>query len=88
MQRNYINGVPYFTEKGNLHLWDETEPTLIGTYSADKITIKHDIITSLEPRLAVWRLQQSPRVRKPTPTASRKNRNNKATVTEASEDDS
>ena len=88
MQKTYINGVPYFTEKGNLHLWDEADPTLIGTCAGEKITIQHDIISKLEPRLAAWRHNQSSRVRKPTPTASRKNRNNKATVTEVSEDES
>jgi len=87
MQKLFINGVPYFTDKGNLYLWDETNPTHIGTYTDNKITYQHDLISKLSTRLTEWRAEQSSRVRKPTATASRKNRNNKATVTEDSEND-
>jgi hypothetical protein len=87
MQRKIIHGVPYFTDKTNLYLWDESDPTPIGTISGDNITFKPSLISNLSDRLATWRTSQNSRVRKPTTTNSRKNRNNKATVEEVPEDD-
>ena len=87
MQRKIIHGVPYFADKSSLFLWDETNPSPIGSINNDVITFKSELLPSLSDRLTEWRRAQVSRVRKPTDTSSRKNRNNKATVTEVSEDD-
>jgi len=87
MQKEFINGVPYFTDKGALYLCDETNATRIGTYADQNITYNENHIETLKERLATWRAEQVSRVRKPTAPSSRKARNNKAGVTEVPNDD-
>jgi hypothetical protein len=83
MQRKIIHGVPYYTDKINIFLWDE-QTSQIGTCVNDTITYKPGIIESLAPRLSEWRAAQTSRIRKPT---SRKNTGNKAAASEVFEDD-
>jgi len=87
MQKEFINGVPYFTDKGAIHLCDESNATCIGSYANQVLTYHENHLAKLQERLTIWRAEQQPRVRKPTAPSSRKSRNTKAGVTEVSNDD-
>ncbi len=81
MQRQIIQGVPYFTDKSNkVYTWDlEADPILIGTYNGDTktVTFTENHLAKLTDRLKVWRLSQVGRPRKSPPTASNGRRNAK-----------
>ncbi len=81
MQRQIIQGVPYFTDKSNkVYTWDlESEPILIGTYNAESnsVTFTENHLTKLADRLKVWRANQVGRPRKSPTTASNGRRNAK-----------
>jgi hypothetical protein len=85
MQKQILHGVPYYTDKQNLYIWDP-ESVAIGTYQGETITFQPDLLTTLGPRLAAWRAEQQSRVRKPTAT-SRRTRASKTTAAESVEDD-
>ena len=88
MQKEFINGVPYFTDKtGALYLADDSNPIHIGKHQEQKINFHENLIANLQERLTTWRAEQSSRVRKPTAPSSRKSRNAKAGVTEVSDHD-
>jgi hypothetical protein len=87
MQKQLIHGVPYFTDKTTICLWDAENPTPIGTYQNDTITFQPDICAKLADRLAIWRRQQISRVRKPTSTSGRRTRGSKASKAEDSDND-
>lgn len=81
MQRQIIQGIPYFTDKkNNLYTWDlEAEPQLIGTYNPERnaVTFSEDHLSKLTERLQVWRAAQVSRPRKSPGTASNGRRNAK-----------
>jgi hypothetical protein len=81
MQRQIIQGVPYFTDKkNNLYTWDlEAEPQLIGTYNAESnsVTFAENHLSKLADRLQAWRVNQASRPRKSPGTASSGRRNTK-----------
>jgi len=79
MQKQILYGVPYYTEKQNLYIWDP-ESVAIGTYQSETITFQPDILTTLGPRLTAWRAEQKSRVRKPTATTKRTRANKTATA--------
>ena len=87
MQKQIIHGVPYFTDKTTLCLWDAENPTPIGTHSNNTITFQPDICNILADRLATWRSQQVSRVRKPTSSSGRRTRGSKAAKAEDSDND-
>ncbi len=68
MQRQIIHGVPYFLDSQNrLFPWDtETSSQPIGQYNpaTDSIVYADDHLVKLAGKLAVWREQQKPRLRK------------------------
>ena len=85
MQKQILYGVPYYTDKQNLYIWDP-ESVAIGTYQSETIAFQPDLLTTLNPRLTAWRAQQQSRVRKPTAT-SRRTRTSKTATTTTVEDD-
>jgi hypothetical protein len=68
MQRQIIHGVPYFLDSQNrLFPWDtETSSQPIGQYNpaTDSILYADDHLVKFTGKLAVWREQQKPRLRK------------------------
>jgi hypothetical protein len=68
MQRQIINGVPYFTDNQNrLFTWDtEAQPQHIGAYNptTGAVTYEPNHLANLATRLQVWREKQQPRDRK------------------------
>lgn len=87
MQKEFINGVPYFTEKGTLYTYNESNPVCIGKYDKTTINYHENHISNLQEHLITWRAEQQSRVRKPTKPSSRKARNIKAGITEVSDTD-
>jgi len=85
MQKQILYGVPYYTDKQNLYIWDP-ESVAIGTYQGETITFQPDLLATLNPRLTAWRAEQKSRVRKPTAT-SRRTRTSKTTAAESVEND-
>jgi hypothetical protein len=81
MQRQIIQGIPYFVDKkNNLYTWDlEAEPQLIGTYNAESnsVTFAENHLSKLTDRLQAWRAAQVSRPRKSPGTASNGRRNAK-----------
>jgi len=88
MQKEFINGVPYYLDKEAVYLANDSAPTLIGSYSEKRLNFHENHLIKLQEQLTFWRSQQHPRVRKPTAPSSRKSRNAKAGVTEVSDSDS
>lgn len=75
MQRQIINGVPYFTDAQNrLYTWDtEAQPQHIGSFEPAKsksatevisIQFNDNHLTKLTDRLQGWRTKQNARSRK------------------------
>ena len=87
MQKEFINGVPYFIEKGTVYLADDSTPTNIGTYTEKRLTYHENHLEKLQERLTAWRSEQCSRIRKPTIPSSRKTRNAKAGITEVFDND-
>jgi hypothetical protein len=86
MQKEFINGVPYFRDKTNIYL--STEPTVqIGTYTDEHLEFYTNHLNNLQERLTLWRSEQRSRIRKPTIPSARKSRNTKAGVTEVPDTD-
>jgi hypothetical protein len=90
MQRQIINGVPYFVDKAmRLYTWEtEREPQCIGTYNGESNTIQftEGYIGQLGEGLARWRQGIQSRVRKGASSNSRRNGNGEASREEDSED--
>ena len=90
MQRQLINGVPYFTDNQNrLFTWDtEAQPQHIGAYNPTTgvVTYEPDHLAKLATRLQVWREKQQPRDRKAT-NGGRNSRGAAKKPAEDSEDD-
>ena len=78
MQKQLLYGVPYYTDKQTVHIWDPESIVAIGTYqdTTKQLTFYPDILDTLSPRLIAWRAEQKSRVRKPT-TNSRRTRTSK-----------
>jgi len=87
MQKEFINGVPYYLDKGTVYTADENNSTLIGNYTEKRLEFHANHLEKLKDRLKAWRSEQISRVRKPTAPTSRKSRNAKAGVTEVSDND-
>ena len=87
MQRQIIDGVPYFLDNQNrLYLWDTEAPAChIGSYT-DKKIIFTDTVGKLGDRLNAWRSKQFPRLRKPADAKPSKRRGNASSTTNAEED--
>ena len=94
MQRQIVDGVPYFLDKHNaVFLWDsETAPYRLGTYNpkTKHVTYDHGIIDGLADRLSTWRSKQVARPRKSAGapvrgTKGRGNRGKQATPAESSD---
>ena len=70
MQRQILDGVPYFLDTQNrVYLWDAEGPSFqVGSYDpvAKQVKFHDNLLTSLESRLALWRAKQQARPRKPT----------------------
>jgi hypothetical protein len=68
MQRQILDGVPYFTDKLNkVYLWDtEGTPTYAGTLNpkTKSVAFQPNLLTTLNDRLIAWRATQSARPRK------------------------
>ncbi len=79
MQRQIIQGVPYFTDKSNkVYTWDlDSEPILIGTYDGKSVTFSENHIAKLTDRLKIWRAAQVGRPRKSPTTITSGRRNTK-----------
>jgi len=68
MQREIMNGIPYFIDgKGGLYTWDPKNPVRIGTYNPDtkQPIIEPKCRSELESLVEQWRSEQIPRKRKP-----------------------
>jgi len=69
MQRQLIDGVPYFVDAANkLYTWTpDTSPTPIGSYNPTTKTVlfESNHLAGLTDSLATWRSSQQPRSRKP-----------------------
>ena len=68
MQRQIIDGIPYFIDaQHRLYNWDiETTPQHVGTYdpATKRITFLDNHLAPLADRLQDWRTKQQPRLRK------------------------
>jgi hypothetical protein len=91
MQREIINGVPYFIDgQSKLYTWEiESTPQHIGVYKSTTQSIEYTegFLEKLEGKLQSWRSKQEPRARKAKVTNSRGNRSRKVSVTESSDAD-
>lgn len=76
MQKQIIHGIPYFTDKEKLYLWDGSA-TPIGTYVGDSITFTPNLLEHLSEKLSQWRTEQQPRIRKSAGTSARQSRASK-----------
>lgn len=80
MQRQILDGVPYFTDKSNkVYLWDAEAPTHIGTLnpktkSVTFLSSQSTLLATLNDRLIAWRATQSARPRKPAEKKATKRR--------------
>ena len=93
MQRQIVDGIPYFLDKYNgVFLWDsEAAPYRLGTYDprTKHVTYTDGVVDGLTDRLSSWRTKQLPRPRKPAGasvrgTKGRGNRSKQATSAEDS----
>jgi hypothetical protein len=88
MQRQILYGIPYFVDSAHkLYTWDrESAPQHVGQYNPlDKsLQFKDKCIEGLANRLAEWRANQVPRLRKAN---SRANSGQQAAAEENSEND-
>jgi hypothetical protein len=75
MQRQIINGVPYYVDSSKKIYTYTDEPSIIGNLTDGLVTINPLAHQSLDAKLAEWRNAQSARTRKP---ASAANTNTKA----------
>lgn len=94
MQRQIVDGIPYFLDKHNtVFLWDsEAAPYRLGSYDpkAKHVTYDDGVVNGLTDRLSAWRSKQNSRPRKPAGTSvrgtkGRGNRGKQATSTEDSD---
>lgn len=70
MQRQIINGVPYYVDSAKkIHTYTD-EPSHIGNLADGLITINPLAYESLNAKLAEWRNAQSARTRKPASVAT------------------
>jgi len=91
MQRQLLDGIPYFLDKHNtIYAWDsEAAPYRLGSYDPKTKHITYDdgIIDGLTDRLSSWRAKQFPRPRKSagTPVRGTKSRGNRSKQTPPAE---
>jgi hypothetical protein len=84
MQRQIVDGIPYFLDKHNgVFVWDsETTPYRLGTYDpkTTHATYNDGVVDGLTDRLSSWRSKQLPRPRKPAgaPVRGTKGRGNRS----------
>jgi hypothetical protein len=65
MQRQIINGIPYYTDSSNKIYTFTEEPAHIGQLAEGIVTINPSCYESLDRKLKEWRESQSARSRKP-----------------------
>jgi len=65
MQRQIINGVPYYIDSANKIYTYTDEPSVIGEFTDGLLTINQAAYESLNAKLTEWRNAQSARTRKP-----------------------
>ena len=68
MQRQIINGIPYYVDSSNKIYTFTEEPSHIGQLAEGIVTINPSSYESLDRKLKEWRESQSARSRKPTET--------------------
>jgi hypothetical protein len=66
MQRQIINGIPYYIDSSNKIYTFTEEPAHIGQFTEGILTINPSSYESLDRKLKDWRESQSARTRKPT----------------------
>ena len=92
MQRQIVDGVPYFLDKHNgVFVWDsEAAPYRLGSYDpkAKHVTYNDGVVEGLTDRLSSWRAKQLPRPRKPAgaPVRGTKGRGNRVKQAAPAED--
>ena len=65
MQRQIINGVPYYIDSANKIYTYTDEPSVIGEFTDGLLTINQAAYESLNAKLTEWRNSQFARTRKP-----------------------
>jgi hypothetical protein len=65
MQRQIINGIPYYIDSAKKLYTFTDEPNHIGQFSDGLVSINPASYESLNTKLAEWRESQNARVRKP-----------------------
>ena len=65
MQRQIINGVPYYIDSANKLYTFTDEQNHIGQFTDGHVSINPSSYESLNAKLAEWRESQNARVRKP-----------------------
>ena len=84
MQRQIVDGIPYFLDKHNgVYLWDsEAAPYRLGTYDTTTrhVVYNDGVVDGLTDRLSSWRSKQVARPRKPAggPVRGTKSRGNRS----------
>ena len=92
MQRQIVDGVPYFLDKHNgIFVWDsEAAPYRLGSYDpkTKHVTYNDGVVEGLTDRLSSWRAKQLSRPRKPAgaPVRGAKGRGNRSKQTAPAED--
>jgi hypothetical protein len=66
MQRQIINGIPYYIDSAKKLYTFTDEPNHIGQFTDGLVTINPASYESLNAKLTEWRDSQNARVRKPT----------------------
>jgi hypothetical protein len=90
MQRQIVDGVPYFIDKQNaVYLWDtETStPARIGSYNSTtkSLQLEPNLTSKFHGKLELWRAIQQSRPRRPAGTEKTSKRGRNAGKNEADE---
>lgn len=92
MQRQIVDGVPYFIDKQNaVYLWntETTPPTRIGSYLPTKsVQLESGLTSKLQGKLEQWRATQQPRPRRPAGTEKTSKRGRNAGKNQVDESES
>jgi hypothetical protein len=90
MQRQIVDGVPYFIDKQNaVYLWntEASTPTRIGSYlpTTKSVQLESGLTSKLHGKLEQWRAAQQPRPRCPAGAEKTSKRGRNAGKNEADE---